>query len=63
MSLNLIKVNTAKGYLYLGVGQIVNIRALPDGCEVTTADGMKYSVLEQASAVAELCNRRPPDGN
>jgi DNA-binding LytR/AlgR family response regulator len=63
MALNLIKVNTAKGYLYLGVSQIISVRTLPDGCEVATTDGTKYLVLEQASVVAELCNRRPPDGN
>lgn len=62
MALNLIRVGTLQGPVFIGVSQIVSVIPKPDGCTVKTTGGA-VEVLEQASVVSELCNRRPPDGN
>ena len=67
MALNLIKVPGENGEVWLGVAQIVAI--LPDkekigNCTIiTTGLPGPLAVRASANAVAELANRRPPDGN
>jgi hypothetical protein len=63
MALNLIKVNTKTGPAYVGVTQIQAVLPKPDGCEIVVANLEGIQCVDQASVVAELCNRRPPDGN
>jgi len=64
MALNLIKVSRAdgEGVVFVGVAQITLVNRTAKGSRIYLAHGTDIEVFEPPQTVAELCNRRPPDG-
>lgn len=68
MALNLIKVLTVKGQVFVGVSQIVCITkedpaALESLTKIILTGGNIIICSDSPQSVAELANRRPPDGS
>ncbi len=63
MALNLIKVQTAKGPIFIGVGQIAQVLQTELGSRIILADGTSVETAATAQSIFDLANRRPPDGN
>ena len=65
MALNLIKVPTANGPVWIGVAKIIAI--LPNDSDhcIVHVEGYPLKALEaqcSAQAIVDAANRRPPDG-